>query len=201
MASSSIMKKSNVHPTAEVSNQAKIGDKTKVWHQCQIREKAVIGDNCILGKNVYIDHSVRIGNNVKVQNNSSIYHGSEIEDGVFIGPHVCLTNDKTPRAITKDGKLKEGSDWEIGKILVKKGASIGAGSIILPDVTIGQFAMVGAGSVVTKDVPDYGLVYGNPAKLNGYVCKCGIKITKIDERGNNLILRCSKCKEKIVTKK
>ena len=170
------MEKSYIHPTAEVSNRAKIGNNTKVWHQCQIREKAVIGDNCILGKNVYIDHSVRIGNNVKVQNNSSIYHGSEIEDGVFIGPHVCLTNDKNPRAINEDEALKGNDDWEAGKILIKKGASIGACSVILPNVAIGQFAMVGAGSVVTKDVPDFGLVYGNPAKLHGYVDKKGNKV-------------------------
>ena len=189
------------HKTAEVSKNTKIGKNVYIWHHAQIRENAKIGNNCIIGKNVYIDHDVIIGNNVKIQNNSSIYFGSKIEDGVFIGPHVCLTNDKSPRAITKEGKLKTNKEWNAEKIIVKKAASVGATSVILPDVTIGQFAMVGAGSVVTKDVPDYGLVYGNPAKLNGYVCKCGIKITKIDERGNNLILRCSKCKEKIVTKK
>jgi acetyltransferase-like isoleucine patch superfamily enzyme len=170
------MEKAYIHTTAEVSNQAKIGSNTKVWHQCQIREKVVIGENCILGKNVYIDHDVKIGNNVKIQNNCSIYYDSEIEEGVFIGPHVCLTNDKSPRAITENGKLKTENEWKAGKILVKKGASIGAGSIILPDVTIGEFAMVGAGSVVTKDVQDYGLVYGNPAKLTGYVDKNGKKV-------------------------
>ena len=159
--------------TAIISKDAKIGKNTKVWHFTQIRENAKIGDNCIIGKNCYIDFDVKVGNNVKVQNNCSIYHGSTIEDGVFIGPHACLTNDKVPRAINEDGSLKSNSDWEVGKILIKKGASIGAGSIILPNVTIGQFAMVGAGSVVTKDVPDYGLVYGNPAKLNGYVNKKG----------------------------
>lgn len=170
------MENSHIHPTAEVSNEAKIGNNTKIWHQCQIREKVVVGENCILGKNVYIDHGIRIGNNVKIQNNSSIYNGSEIEDGVFIGPHVCLTNDKTPRAITKDGKLKEDNDWETGNILIKKGASIGAGSVILPGIVIGEFAMIGSGSVVTKDVPDYALVYGNPAKLEGYVDKSGKKV-------------------------
>jgi UDP-2-acetamido-3-amino-2,3-dideoxy-glucuronate N-acetyltransferase len=161
---------------AIISKDAEIGKNTKIWHFTQIRENAKIGDNCIIGKNVYIDSGVKIRNNVKIQNNSSIYHGSEIEDGVFIGPHVCLTNDKLPRAITEDGKLKTEKDWKVGKILVKKGASIGAGSIILPDVTIGEFAMVGAGSVVTKDVPDYGLVYGNPAKPQGKVDKSGKKI-------------------------
>ena len=147
-----------------------------VWNNAQIRENAEIGKNCIISKNVYIDFGVKIGNNVKIQNNASIYHGAKIEDCVFIGPNVCLTNDKLPRAATEAGKLKKKDDWELGKILVKKGSSIGAGSIILPDITIGQYAMVGAGSVVTKNVPDYGLVMGNPAKLVGYVDKRGKKI-------------------------
>lgn len=165
-----------IHPTADVSKDAKIGSNTKVWHQCQVRKNAVIGDNCIMGKNVYIDHGVKICSNVKIQNNCSIYRGSEIEDGVFIGPNVCLTNDKTPRAITEDGKLKDDTDWKVDKTLVKKGASIGAGSMLLPGIVIGEFAMIGAGSVVTKNVPDYALVYGNPAKIEGYVDKSGKKV-------------------------
>lgn len=189
-----------VHKTAEVAKNARIGKNTFVWHHAQIRENVVIGDNCILGKNVYIDHNVTIGNNVKIQNNASVYFGSEIEDGVFIGPHVCLTNDKLPRAITKDGKLKINKEWNRGKILIKKGASVGAASVVLPDVVIGEFAMVGAGSIVTKDVPDHGLSCGNPAELTGYVCRCGARITKIEEKGSSLILFCSKCKEKIITK-
>jgi UDP-2-acetamido-3-amino-2,3-dideoxy-glucuronate N-acetyltransferase len=162
------------HSSAEVSDKAQIGQDTKIWHLCQIRENTKIGHNCIFGKNVYVDFDVVIGDNVKVQNNSSLFHGATIEDGVFIGPHVILTNDKNPRAINADGSVKSDDDWEVGKILIKKGASIGARSVILPNVTIGEFAMIGAGSVVTKDVPDFGLVYGNPAKLHGYV----------DEKGN-----------------
>lgn len=195
------MKKVYIHLTADLSKKAKIGSGTKIWNQCQVRENASIGKNCILGKNVYVDHDVKIGNNVKIQNNSSIYFGSKIEDGVFIGPNAYLTNDKTPRAITKEGKIKTSKNWIAGKILIKKGASIGACSVILPDVVIGQFAMIGAGSVVTKDVPDFALAYGNPAEIKGYVCKCGAKITKIEEKGNKLILFCTSCKEKITTRK
>jgi len=183
------IKELQVHPTAEVSPQAKIGSNVKVWHHSQIRENALIGDNCILGKNVYVDKNVIIGKNCKIQNNSSIYHGVTLEEGVFIGPHCVLTNDKHPRAIGCDGKLKTDSDWTEGKILAKEGASLGARVVVLPDVTIGRFALVGAGSVVTKDVPDFGLVYGNPARKNGYVCYCGKKLEEGKRAGDN----CPRC--------
>ena len=169
------MEKVKIHPTAEVSDKAQIGEGTQVWNQAQIREGVKIGRNCTISKNAYIDFNVEIGSNVKIQNNASVYHGVTIEDSVFIGPHVCLINDKTPRAINPDGSLKSKSDWEASETRIKKGASIGAGSVILPRIIIGEFAMVGAGSVVTKDVPDYGLVYGNPAKLSGHVDKSGKK--------------------------
>ena len=164
-----------IHPTADVSSEAKIGENVKIWHQSQVREGASIGDNCILAKNVYIDKEVSIGNNCKIQNNCSIYHGVTLESGVFIGPHCVFTNDTNPRAIDSKGNLKNDSDWNEGKILIKEGASVGARVVVVPGVTIGRYALIGAGSVVTKDVPDFGLVYGNPAKLHGYVCKCGKK--------------------------
>lgn len=167
------------HSSAEVSPRAKIGDGTKIWNEVQVREGAQIGKNCVIGKNVYIDFDVKIGNNVKIQTNASIFHGITLEDGVFIGPHVCFTNDKIPRAINEDGSLKGGEDWEVSKTLVKKGASIGANATILPDIIIGEYSMVGAGSVVTKDVPDFTLVVGNPAKAFAKIDKAGSVVNKI----------------------
>jgi len=166
-----------IHPTAEVSPKAIIGEGSRIWNQSQIREGAVVGKNCIIGKDVYIDFDVKVGDNVKIQNGAYLYHGLTVEDGVFIGPRAVFTNDVYPRAITLEGELKGADDWEVGPILVKYGASIGTGSIIIPNVTIGRFALVAAGAVVTRSVPDHGLVLGVPARLVGYVCKCGRKMT------------------------
>lgn len=168
------MKNTNIHKTAEIGKNVIIGEDTKVWHYVQIRENVIIGTNCIIGKNVYIDAGIIIGNNCKIQNNCSIYLTTTIEDGVFIGPHVVITNDKNPRAIDSKDNLKSAKDWKAGSVVVKYGASIGAGSIILPNITIGKFAMIGAGSVVSKDIPDFALVYGNPAKVHGKVDKNGL---------------------------
>jgi UDP-2-acetamido-3-amino-2,3-dideoxy-glucuronate N-acetyltransferase len=162
-----------IHPTAEVSADAAIGAETRIWHQAQVREGACIGANCIIGKGVYVDSGARIGDNVKIQNGVSVYHGATVEAGVFLGPGVILTNDRVPRAINPNGSLKGDADWQLGAIVIRRGASIGAGAIVLPDVHVGEFAMVGAGAVVTHDVPAHGLVYGNPARLHGYVCRCG----------------------------
>ena len=162
-----------IHPTADVAPDAEIGDGTSIWNQSQVRERARIGAGCIIGKNVYVDVEVVIGSNVKIQNNASVYHGVTIEDGVFVGPHVCFTNDRVPRAVNPDGSLKLDDDWEVVPILVRRGAAIGANSTILPGVTIGRWAMVGAGSVVTRSVDDHALVVGNPAHRLGSVCICG----------------------------
>jgi acetyltransferase-like isoleucine patch superfamily enzyme len=182
-----------IHPTADVSTHAQIGPGTRIWHQAQVRERARIGANCIVGKGAYIDFDVRIGDNVKIQNGVFVYHGVTLEDGVFVGPRVCLTNDMFPRAITPDGALKTDADWDVGTILVRSGASLGAGAIILPDVTIGRFALVGAGAVVTRDVPDHGLVLGNPARLVGYVCACARRLRERERRDTLSLLECPVC--------
>ncbi len=169
-----------VHPTAEVHPSAQIGDGTSIWNQCQVRENTVIGANCILGKDSYVDFGVRIGDNVKIQNGALVYHGTTLESGVFVGPGAIFTNDRLPRAINPDGSLKSDDDWVVGETTVRYGASIGAGAVILPGVSVGRFALVGAGAVVTKDVPDHGLVLGNPARLAGYVCACAAKLVEKD---------------------
>lgn len=161
-----------VHPTAEVSPRAQIGEGTSIWNQAQIRD-AVIGKNCIIGKDVYIDSGVIIGDNVKIQNGVSLYNGITLEDGVFCAPHCVFTNDKYPRAVNPNGTLKDADDWTISKTLICKGASIGAGAVIVCGITIGEWAMIGAGSVVTKDVLKYTLVYGNPATFRNYVNEDG----------------------------
>jgi UDP-2-acetamido-3-amino-2,3-dideoxy-glucuronate N-acetyltransferase len=184
-----------IHPTAQVHPRARIGENVKVWSWVQIREDAQIGDNTIISKGVYVDFGVRIGSNVKIQNNVSVYNGVTIEDGVFVGPHVCFTNDKVPRAINPDGSLKEASDWQVTPIRIGYGASLGANSTIVPGVTVGRFAMVGAGAVVTRNVPDHGLVVGNPARLVGYVCSCG---QRLESRENQRYL-CPVCQMETVT--
>jgi acetyltransferase-like isoleucine patch superfamily enzyme len=187
-----------VHPTAEVSPDAVIGTGTRIWRQAQVREHAHIGETCNIGKGVYIDAHVHIGSNVKIQNHVSVFEGVTLEDGVFIGPHVCFTNDMFPRAITPDGKLKSADEWEITPTLVKYGASIGAGSIIICGITIGEFALIGAGAVVTKDVPAHALVFGNPARLHGYVCRCARRLFQVHEQDGKLVGWCEVCRQEYI---
>lgn len=142
-----------IHPTAEVEKGAKVGAGTKIWHLCHVREDAVIGENCSLGRNVFVDSGVIIGNGVRVQNNVSIYRGVVIEDFVFIGPHVVFTNDKFPRAFPIPG------GWKVSQTLIKHGASLGAGTVVVCGNTVGELAMVGAGSVVCRDINPCELVY------------------------------------------
>lgn len=157
-----------VHESAYIDDGVKIGEGTKIWHFCHVQTGAVIGERCSLGQNVNISNNVHIGNEVKIQNNVSVYEGVEIEDGVFLGPSCVFTNDLTPRARYPKGK--EGYK----KTLVKEGSSIGANATIVCGHTIGKCVMVAAGAVVTKDIPDYALVAGIPAKVIG----------RVDEKGN-----------------
>jgi UDP-2-acetamido-3-amino-2,3-dideoxy-glucuronate N-acetyltransferase len=183
-----------IHPTALIEQDVQIGNGTRIWSFVQVRHGASIGTDCNIGKNAFVDFGVTIGNRVKIQNNVSVYHGVTIEDGVFLGPHVCFTNDFLPRAINPDGTPKTTDDWTVGPILVRTGASIGANSTIVPNVTIGAFAMVGAGSVVTRDVPAQALVFGNPACIRGWVCRCGRKLEDVKVTAEAVRGRCPICR-------
>ena len=170
-----------IHPTAEVSPAAGIGAGTSIWNQAQVREGARIGSGCVIGKNVYIDARVAIGDHVKIQNNVSVFQGVTIEDGVFVGPHVCFTNDRLPRAVNPDGSPRSVEDWTLTSTHVRQGAAIGAASVVIAGVTIGRWALIGAGSVVTRDVPDYTLIAGNPARRIGSACRCGQPLRDADD--------------------
>ena len=183
-----------IHPTADVAASAIIGPGTSVWNQAQVRDGARIGSNCVVGKNAYVDVGVEIGDRVKIQNNVSVYQGVTIEDGVFVGPHVCFTNDKVPRAINRDDSPKTDADWAVSPTLVRHGAALGANSTILPGVSIGRWAMVGSGSVVTHDVADYELVVGNPARRMGSVCPCGEPL-RDGADGSPFVGNCPSCGE------
>ena len=159
-----------VHSTAIIEEPVEIGEKTQIWHFGHVMSGAKIGDNCILGQNVFIGRGVILGNNVKVQNNVSVYDRVVLEDGVFCGPSMVFTNVINPRSFISRKS-------EFRKTLVKKGATIGANATIVCGHTIGEYAFIGAGAVVTKDVPDYALVYGNPARVKGWVCQCAEQIT------------------------
>lgn len=167
-----------VHPTAEVATTAVVGDGTSVWNHAQVRDGARIGRQCILAQGVYVDVGVHIGDLVKLQNNVSVFLGARVEDRAFIGPHACLLNDRSPRSTTASGELKREEDWEVSGVVIEEGASVGGGSTLLPGVRVGRYALVGAGAVVTRDVPAYGLVVGNPARLVGYVCECGARLDR-----------------------
>ena len=164
-----------------ISISAMVHETSTVWEYSQIRENVKIDSNTIIGSHVYIDANVRIGKNCKIQNRALIYDPSIIHDGVFIGPGVILTNDKNPRAIQILGGIKQSSDWQRVGVEIFEGASIGSGAICIAPVKIGRWALVGAGSVVTKNVKDYALVVGNPARQVGWVGPAGVALTQLSE--------------------
>jgi len=170
-----------IHETSCVDEPCEIGEGTRIWHYCHIMEGAEIGRNCTIGQNVFLGRGVKIGDNVKVQNNVSVYEGVIIEDEVFCGPSMVFTNIINPRSFISRRK-------EFKETLVRRGATIGANATLLCGHTIGRYALVGAGAVVTEDVPDYGIVAGNPAKVIGHVCQCGVRL-KFD----GTMATCSRC--------
>lgn len=168
-----------IHESSYIDENVEIGEGTKIWHFCHIQKGARIGKNCSFGQNVNVSNNVKIGNAVKIQNNVSIYEGVELEDYVFCGPSCVFTNDFAPRAKYPKGTVK------YKKTFVREGASIGANATIVCGYTIGKCAMIAAGAVVTKDVPDYALMAGVPARQIGWICECGEKLGEE--------LSCKKC--------
>ncbi|AGZ41460.1 acyltransferase [Actinoplanes friuliensis] len=162
-----------VAPTADVDPRATIGAGTRVWHLAQIREDATLGSNCTIGRGAYVGPGVVVGDNVKLQNHALVYEPARLGDGVFIGPAAVLTNDEYPRAVTPDGRLKSGDDWTAVGVTIGEGAAIGARAVCVAPVSVGRWALVAAGAVVTKDVPDFALVVGVPARRIGWVGRAG----------------------------
>lgn len=167
-----------IAPSADVSERARIGDGSSVWHLAQVREDAVLGRGCVVGRGAYIGTGVHLGDYCKVQNYALVYEPAHLDDGVFIGPAVVLTNDQYPRAVNPDGGPKSAADWEAVGVTVREGASIGARAVCVAPVTVGRWATVAAGSVVTRDVPDFGLVVGVPARRVGWVGRAGVPLER-----------------------
>jgi UDP-2-acetamido-3-amino-2,3-dideoxy-glucuronate N-acetyltransferase len=165
-----------VHESSYVDEGAEIGAGTKIWHFCHVMPGSKIGSHCNIGQNVLVSPDVTIGNHVKIQNNVSLYTGVKVEDDAFLGPSMVFTNVINPRShINRKDEYKA--------TLVKRGATIGANATIVCGITLGRYCFVGAGAVVTKDVPDYALVYGSPARLHGWMCQCGEQIDFVEKDG------------------
>ena len=158
-----------IHRDAVVESK-RIGEGTRIWRNVHILPGAAVGKDCNIGEGCYLENRVTVGNGVTIKNNVALWDNTVIEDGVFIGPAVVFTNDLKPRAHRK--KKPE----ELGGVIIKKGATIGANATLVSGITVGEYALVGAGSVVTRDVPSYHMVYGNPARFRGLVCRCAAAI-------------------------
>ncbi len=179
-----------VHESSYVDEGAEVGVGTKIWHFCHLMPGSRLGRGCNVGQNVFIASDVVVGNNVKIQNNVSLYTGVIIEDDVFLGPSMVFTNVVNPRShvARKD---------EYRTTLVKQGATIGANATVLCGVTLGRYAFVGAGAVITRDVPDYALVYGTPARVRGWMCQCGVKL-HFEPVGDGAQAACGSCGSRYV---
>jgi acetyltransferase-like isoleucine patch superfamily enzyme len=180
--------------TADVDERATIGAGSSVWHLAQIREDAVLGKNCVIGRGAYVGAGVRIGDNCKIQNYALVYEPAVLEDGVFVGPAVVLTNDTFPRSVNPDGTLKSGADWEPVGVTLREGCSVGARAVCVAPVTVGRWATVAAGAVVTRDVPDFALVAGVPARRVKWVGRAGVPL----EHGRDGRWRCPETGDEFV---
>lgn len=165
-----------VAATAVIEEDVVIGPGSRVWDLAQVRRGAVIGSDCVIGRNVFIDAGVVIGDRCKVQNNVLLYAPARLADGVFVGPGAIVTNDRVPRAVDEQGRLKDAGGWTAAGVVIERGASIGAGAVVVAGLTVGAWAIVGAGAVVTRDVPSHALVVGNPAKRIGWIGRTGARL-------------------------
>jgi UDP-2-acetamido-3-amino-2,3-dideoxy-glucuronate N-acetyltransferase len=164
--------------SADVDARATIGDGSAVWHLAQIREGAELGRNCVVGRGAYIGAGVRIGDNCKIQNYALVYEPALLEAGVFVGPAAVLTNDTFPRSVNPDGTVKDSTDWQPVGVTLREGSSVGAQAVCVAPVTVGRWAAVAAGAVVTRDVPDFALVAGVPARRIKWVGRAGVPLSE-----------------------
>lgn len=178
------MSASYIHPSSIVHESAEVGEGTRIWHFCHVMHTTKIGRDCSLGQNVFVAAEVTIGDNVKIQNNVSLYTGVVVESDVFLGPSMVFTNVVNPRSHIS-------RKHEYRTTLVRKGATVGANATVVCGVTLGNYCFVGAGAVVTRDVPDYALVYGTPARIHGWMCHCGIQLNFPD--GGDGTASCADC--------
>jgi acetyltransferase-like isoleucine patch superfamily enzyme len=169
--------------TADVAEDSHVGAGTSIWHLAQVREGAVVGRGCIVGRGAYIGAGVQIGDHVKIQNHALVYEPAVVGNGAFIGPAAVFTNDHFPRAVNPDGSPKSGHDWEPVGVSVLEGASVGARAVCVAPVTIGRWALVAAGATVIKDVPDFALVAGVPARRIAWVGRAGVPLEQTDPAG------------------
>ena len=165
-----------VAANAVIEEGATVGDGSVVWDHTQIRRGARVGAECVIGRNVFVDAGVVVGNRCKVQNNVLLYAPATLGDGVFLGPGAIITNDRNPRAVTPDGRIKRKDDWVAAGVRIDEGASVGAGAVVVAGVRVGSWSLVAAGAVVARDVPAYGLVAGVPARRIAWIGRTGVRL-------------------------